>query len=81
MTAKLQTGGTERLKRLGQAQAALGSALEVGSAEAIDRCFSAFRTRAGMLFLTADRELKELCDELLKVGEPLAFILEAVAKG
>jgi hypothetical protein len=41
--------------------------------------FQSFRTQVGQRFYRVDRILKGLCEELRKVGSPLAAVLEVAA--
>lgn len=54
------------------------SALEAADLARARQLFRRFRRRAGERFFRVDIELKRVCDELRKVGEPLASILRVL---
>jgi hypothetical protein len=55
--------------------ATLEEALASANPDRIRKSFLSYRTRAGQLFYRIDVDLKRLCGELRKVGEPLASVL------
>lgn len=76
MTAPLCAGRTDKpaLGFLKEA-AALDEALALANPERMQDSFRKCRARAGQLFYRIDLDLKRLCGELRKVGEPLAAVL------
>ncbi len=53
----------------------LDEALASANPDRIRKSFLSYRARAGYLFYRLDVDLKRLCSELRKVGEPLASVL------
>jgi len=53
----------------------LETALAAGNPDHIRKIFRNYRNRAGELFFRLDDDLKRLCGDLRKVGEPLASVL------
>lgn len=53
----------------------LDAALAAANPDRIRKAFLSYRSRAGELFYRLDRDLKRLCGDLRKVGEPLASVL------
>jgi hypothetical protein len=53
----------------------LDAALAAANPDRIRKAFLSYRSRAGELFYRLDRDLKRLCSDLRKVGEPLASVL------
>jgi len=53
----------------------LEAALAAANPDRIRKAFLSYRSRAGELFYRLDRDLKRLCGDLRKVGEPLASVL------
>jgi tetratricopeptide (TPR) repeat protein len=47
---------------------------------AVIRCFDTYRKQAEYIFHKVDQELKNLCDNLMKIGEPLASIMQLLAE-
>ncbi|HMO56557.1 MAG TPA: CHAT domain-containing protein [Roseiflexaceae bacterium] len=57
----------------------LEAALEAEEATRVKHFFRRFRRQAGDRFYRIDVDLKRMCDELRKVGEPLASVLRMMA--
>ncbi len=55
--------------------ATLEETIASANPDRIRKSFLSYRTRAGQLFYRIDVDLKRLCGELRKVGEPLASVL------
>jgi nucleoside phosphorylase len=82
LTVSLQTDTTDSaMKSFAEAQAALDRAIEQKDTSGIIRYFDSYHARATARFRKADQDLKRLCDELLKVGQPLAAIMQIMGEG
>jgi hypothetical protein len=57
----------------------LEAALAAANPDRVRKVFLSYRSRAGELFYRVDLDLKRLCGELRKVGEPLASVLKMIA--
>jgi hypothetical protein len=66
----------EWVKALREDSANITSALSEKNPAKARRYFQRFRQRAGNQFYQVDSELRTLCDELRKLGEPLASVLK-----
>jgi hypothetical protein len=52
----------------------LAAAIALNDLDAIRLCFAGVVSRAGLRFARLDTDLKDLCDRLLLIGEPIALI-------
>jgi hypothetical protein len=76
MNILCQESSEEWVRLLQEDSVQVGSALMGQNPSLIQRYFRRYRQRAGNRFYQVDVMLKTLCEELRKVGEPLASVLK-----
>jgi hypothetical protein len=67
------------IQSLSEATAGLDAAIAAHDPSQTRRQFARYRRLAGACFYQADKQLKELCDDLRKIGEPLSSLLRVLA--